>query len=291
MDAFKSPEKLQPGVNYPTAPDPTTTIRNQQTGNLQTAQQTQALNEPNQTSPFQYVRTVADPSAPSGFRIESGFSGSEAPVYEANTAARTGVGGVLPRAIGSVAGIAGTPFDVNKEAEAQRMALLNRQLAPIQEQERAALENRLANQGFDPRNKGPESGYQYAFDALNRKQAAETASALTSAGQYGLDVAKTARTEPFSELASLFGYVQPNTGGFVGQPNVNVAPTNVAGITQQGYENATQPALFNAQQQEQYRQAQLGALGSIFGTAAGGAARGYFSNPTPVNNMVKGWFS
>jgi hypothetical protein len=57
---------------------------------------------------------------------------------------------------------------------------------------------------------------------------------------------------------------------------VNVAPTNVAGINEQAYQDIAGPAKDYAALQEQYRQAQLGALASIAGSVAGGAARGYF---------------
>jgi hypothetical protein len=91
--------------------------------------------------------------------------------------------------------------------------------------------------------------------------------------------ALTQRNQPLSEFSSITQGTQPN---FVNTPNVQAAPVDVAGITQQGYQNSLVPW----QAQTQYNQALMGGLFGLGGAALGGfgsvAGRGGFGNPFGV---------
>ena len=285
---FKSPDTFTP----PPPPPPQNTIQQQTASNATTGITNQELNAPNQSTPFGTLSTVQDGTWSDGtpkFRITQSLSPEVQSVYDTYLKNQGAAGGLVSTAINNAGTALDKPFNLDTEAERRIIDLGTRRLDPIWGANEAATRARLANEGFTDEG---STGAKNAWDTFNRaRNDAYDQLMLTGYGT-AENNALAERNLPFQTLASIFGYGTPSvTPSWVNGPNTNVAPTNVAGITQTGYENTYNPAALNYQTNEASRQATLGGLASILGATAGGAARGYFSNPTPVNNMVKGWFS
>ncbi|MDO8595730.1 MAG: hypothetical protein Q7R45_03815, partial [Sulfuricaulis sp.] len=77
------------------------------------------------------------------------------------------------------------------------------------------------------------------------------------------------RNQPINEITALMAGGQVNQPQFGNTPQTSVANTDVAGITQQGYENSLIPW----KQQNSDRQAMMGGLFSLGGAALGGWGR------------------
>lgn len=148
-------------------------------------------------------------------------------------------------------------FDQNA-VESRLNDLGRMRLDPRFEQERAALETRLANQGLQPGSAAWNAQMtqfgQTQNDAYNQL-------ALTG-NQQAFGQAMTARQQPFNELASLLGGQQMTTPQYnINQP-APIANTDVGGLINNNYNQQYQ----NYQQQMAQRQSLLGGL---FGLGAG----------------------
>ncbi len=127
----------------------------------------------------------------------------------------------------------------------------------------------MANQGVAP---GSEAYDNASRDFGDQRDRDYTSAALAGRGQAEQE-ALAQRNQPLSEY---------NAVSYGQSPQVNAAPVDVAGITQQGYQNSLVPW----QAQTQYNQALMGGLfgmgGSVLGGAGNIAGRGGFGNPFGV---------
>lgn len=142
--------------------------------------------------------------------------------------------------------------------EARLFDLGSRRIDPVLERDRAALEQRLANQGLQPGSAAWEAQMgqhgQRANDAYNSL-------ALQGRGQ-AFGEMMSERQAPINEIAALLGGQQMATPNFqIAQP-AQAATTDVGGLINNAYNQNYQ----NYQTQMQQRQ---GLLGGLFGLASG----------------------
>jgi len=153
-------------------------------------------------------------------------------------------------------------------------------LQPQIERDRAALETKLANQGIMP---GSEA-YREAI-ALNDRATNDLRSqTVLNAGNYaqqeygmGTDARSralqeqlTLRNQPINEISALMSGGQVTMPQFQAYQGGNVAGTDIAGLTQQGYNN--QMAAY--QQKMNAQNSMLGGIAGMTGTILGGPIGG-----------------
>jgi hypothetical protein len=142
----------------------------------------------------------------------------------------------------------------------------------------AAFNNAAQQQGYE-QNLGQGTFYNQAANMLFQQNAAEAAFAnaglaqQTNQAQAGFNAAEAARNQwlqeqyanrnqPINEISALMSGSQVSQPNFVNAPSTQIPTTDVAGITQQGFQN--QMGLYNTQSQ-QYN----ALLGGVLGLGAG----------------------
>jgi len=166
-------------------------------------------------------------------------------------------------------GLLDTPFKLGNEAtESRLMELGSKRLDPMLQRRSDALETKLYNQGVMP---GTEAYREAMAEDTRGSNDAHNQLLLTGRGMANTELTAE-RNQPINEITALMSGGQVNQPQFGNTPQTSVANTDVAGITQQGYENSLIPwKQKNAQQQ-----AMMGGLFSLGGAALGGWAKGGF---------------
>ena len=150
-------------------------------------------------------------------------------------------------------------------------ALMDR-LNPQLDRDRAALESKLANQGVVA---GSEA-YREAMALADRQMNDARTHAILGAGTYAgqeldqglasrnqsLNEMMTQRSQPLNEIMAMMGKGQVTMPQFQSYRGGSVNPTDVAGITQQNYQNRV--AAYNAQLGQQ--NAMMGGLAGLGGS-------------------------
>lgn len=256
----------------PPAPDPVATAKAQTESNVKTATTQQQLNMVDQTNPYgsqKYTQTGTWADGTPRFSMETTLSPEEqrnqSQQWEFdNLTNQLGINQTK-----KLTGLLDTPFKIDNAAtEGRLMELGRKRLDPILQERNAALESKLYNQGvmpgteaYDRAMRADTQGQNDAYNQLLLGGRAQAATELTAE-----------RNQPINEITALMSGGQVNQPNFGQTPQAGVANTDIAGITQQGYENALIPwKQKNAQQQ-----AMMGGLFSLGGAALGGWARGGF---------------
>jgi hypothetical protein len=259
----------------PPAPDPVKTAQAQTDSNVKTSTTQQQLNMVDQTNPYgsqKYAQTGTWADGTPKFSMETTFSPEEQAKQKQqwefdNLTNQLGINQTK-----KLTGLLDTPFKINNEAtEGRLMELGRKRLDPLVEQRRAGLESRLYNQGVMP---GTEAytramtentqGDNDAYNQLLLGGRAQAASELTAE-----------RNQPINEITALMSGGQVNQPTFGNTPQTSVANTDIAGITQQGYENSLIPW----KQKNSQNQALMSGLFSLGGAALGGWGSSGFKLP------------
>lgn len=199
--------------------------------------------------------------------------------YDLERQVDTGTNRLALQGVGQASKILGTPFSLNgltPEAstgsiEADRAnvtnALMSR-MEPQFERDRAAMEQRLADQGIQAGNEA----YDRSMDELNRAKTDARLQAVLQAGAEGraqrADMAQLrqrelqekllGRSQPINEIGALLGTGQVGMPNFAPAAGVNVANTDVMRPIENEY--AAKMAGWNAQAQRQN-----GLMNGLFG--------------------------
>ena len=256
----------------PAAPDPVATANAQTASNVKTATTQQQLNMVDQTNPYgtqSYTQngTWADgtPRYSMTTKLSDPEQRNQDQQWEFDNLTNTlGINQTK-----KLTGLLDTPFKLDNAAtEGRLMELGRKRLDPVLQERNAALESKLYNQGVMP---GTEA-YDRAMRSDSQSQN-DAYNQLLLSGRAQANTELTAeRNQPINEITALMSGGQVNQPQFGTTPQSSVANTDVAGITQQGYENSLIPwKQKNAQQQ-----AMMGGLFSLGGAALGGWAKGGF---------------
>jgi hypothetical protein len=144
--------------------------------------------------------------------------------------------------------------------------------------QRAAFQNAAQEQGYQ-QNLGQGTFYNQAANQLFTQNAAQAAFAnaglaqQTNQAQAGFNAAEAARNQwlqeqyanrnqPINEISALMSGSQVSQPNFVNAPSTQIPTTDVAGITQQGFQN--QMGLYNTQMQQSNA-----LIGGVLGLGAG----------------------
>lgn len=238
------------------APDPQEVARAQAEANIKTAREQARLAMTGQMSDFGSVSYVKDPSSPSGYRAVQTLAPEEQALLGQQRDLRANLGDVTNTSLNNVSSAIAQPFNL-EAARGNQIADIQRTfLDPQWEQQRAALENRLLNQGIRPGSPQYENLMrqysQQKDDAYNKMWL----DAFTTANNAAL----TERNLPMQDYATLMGTMSPvsNQIPTASTPSPSVAPTNIADYIYKSY--GIDQA--NAQSQQQGLFSLAGTIGS-----------------------------
>lgn len=238
--------------------------------NTQNAQQNAAFNRLNQTDQFGNTLNYS----------QTGTDANGNPIFQASQSlGQTGqqfAGGF--GAIGQqYLDRAGQGLPSSQGAFDQAYDYATANLEPRFDRSRAAMENRLRNQGLDP----TSEAYKSASNDLALQQNEARNSLVTGLQGQMFNQGLQARQQGMSELAPGvqfgMGSLSPN---LINAPQVGVQNVDVAGLNQAAYNQQQQ----NYQQQVAQRNAMLGGLASIGGSILGAPMTGGAS----VGGMLAG---
>lgn len=222
--------------DFPTYLDPTA-IANQQFGmNRNTAASTYGFNASNQSNPYGSLAYKQVGTWPDGTpRYEANVSLS--PEEMSKQQAAWNIQGVQNQTALDQAKRAqeflAQPYDISNASTESRLMELGRQrLDPILAQKRAAKENQLANQGFVP---GTEA-YDRAMAEVGRNESDAYNQLLLTGRQQAVNEQQAARNQALGEFKNFGTPAAVQGPSFINTPNVNVANTDVSGLTTQAYQ-------------------------------------------------------
>lgn len=256
----------------PPAPDPVATAKAQTDSNVKTATTQQQLNMVDQTNPYgtqSYTQNGTWADGTPRYSMNTTLSAPEQRNQEQQWEFDNLTNTLGINQTKKLTGLLDTPFKLDNAATEGRLMELGRaRLDPILQQRNAALESKLYNQGVMP---GTEAYDRAMREDTQGQNDAYNQLLLTGRGQAASELTAE-RNQPINEITALMSGGQVNQPQFGNTPQTGVANTDIAGITQQGYENALIPwKQKNAQQQ-----AMMGGLFSLGGAALGGWAKGGF---------------
>lgn len=256
----------------PPAPDPVATANAQTASNVKTATTQQQLNMVDQTNPYgsqNYTENGKWADGTPRFSMNTTLSPQEQAKQDQQWQFDNLTNTLGINQTKKLTGLLDTPFKLDNAATESRLMDLGRsRLDPVLQQRTSALETKLYNQGVMP---GTEA-YDRAMKADTQGQNdAYNQLMLTGRGQADTELTAE-RNQPINEITALMSGGQVNQPQFGNTPAASVANTDVAGITQQGYNNSLLPW----QAQNTSNNAMMGGLFSLGGAALGGWGRNGF---------------
>ncbi len=228
----------------PAPPDPYKVADAQSKANIKTAQEQARLAMTGQTSDFGSISYERDPSSPSGYRAVQTLSPEDQALLGQQRDLRANLGDVTNTSLNNVSGAIGQPFDLSAARGREISDIQQTFLDPQWEQQRAALESRLLNQGIRPGSEQYENMMrqfgQQRDDAYNKM--------FLDAFNVANNAALTERNLPLQDYATLMGTMSPVSQQY---PNVNtpapgVAPTDIGSYIYNSYQAQANQAQNNA---------------------------------------------
>jgi hypothetical protein len=243
----------------PVAPSAASVASAQTASNVETAKATAQLNAVNTVGPNGNVTyTSADPDKdgiPNYTQTTTLSPAGQALLASTNTT-KQNLANVATDASGRLGGLISAPIDFSAQKDFLT-GLTSGALDKTWSQDEATLASTLANKGIA---EGSDA-YTRAFSDFRNDKSAAYNSANASNFTTALQDQLALRNQPINEILALAGQTQVGSPAVSSPAQVGVAGTDVAGITQQGVQNAQ-----NAYNQQQSN------LGGLFGTLGNVAA-------------------
>jgi hypothetical protein len=222
-------------MSAPKAPDPAKTAAAQTESNKATAVTQYGLNATNQVTPYgnlNYTQNGAWSDGTPRFTATQTLSPEQQKLYQQQTQ----LGGKLnDLAIGQtdrLSGVLSQPVDLSNEATESRLMELGRaRLDPLIDQRKKSTEAELINKGVRP---GTEA-YRRATTAVDQQTNDAYTQLLLSGRGQSVQEALAERNQPINEISALMGGGQVQSPSFVNTPTPGVNGTDVAGITNNAY--------------------------------------------------------
>jgi len=245
-------------MSAPKPPDPAKTAAAQAQSNKETAIAQYGLNATNQITPqgnLSYTQIGKWEDGTPRYQATQTYSPEQQKLYQQQTT----LGGKLnDLAIGQtdrLSGVLSQPVNLNNEAtESRLMELGRKRLDPLNAQRRSSTEADLINRGIRP---GTEA-YNRAMTSVGQQENDAYNELLLKGRAQSVQEALAERNQPINEISALMGGGQVTTPQFVNTPQPGVNGTDVAGITNNAYQ----------QKMQGYQSNMSGLLG--LGTAMGG---------------------
>ena len=268
----------------PAAPDPQKTAAAQTQSNINTASANSVIGNANERGPLGNVdytisgyENVGGVQVPKYTRTTT-LSPEQQRLYEQQTALGGQMNDIAGRQLTNLDYTLSQPLNMDGLPEAPTAdrgryeEAMNARLQPQMDRDRAALETKLANSGIMP---GSEA-YREAIALNDRSMNDLRSQTVLNAGNYALQeygMSTDARSralnerlqmcnQPINEISTLMNGGQVTMPQFQGYQGGNVAGTDIAGITQQNYQN--QMAAYEQKLKQQ--NSMMGGIGSLAGT-------------------------
>lgn len=268
----------------PAAPDPQKTAAAQTQSNINTASANSVIGNANERGPLGNVdytisgyENVGGVQVPKYTRTTT-LSPEQQRLYEQQTALGGQMNDIAGRQLTNLDNTLSQPLNMDGLPEAPTAdrgryeEAMYARLQPQMDRDRAALETKLANSGIMP---GSEA-YREAIALNDRSMNDLRSQTVLNAGNYAqqeygmstdarsraLNERLQMRNQPINEISTLMNGGQVTMPQFQGYQGGNVAGTDIAGITQQNYQN--QMAAY--EQKMAQRNAMLGGIGSLAGS-------------------------
>ena len=276
----------------PAAIDPVQTARAQSSANKETAIAQANLNMVNQYTPggsLEYSQRGLAADGTPQYAATQTLTPQNQRIFDLTQNASEQYGQTANNLLGNVKGQLSSPIDISSLGAAptydanfrdqQRQALITR-AQPTFDQQRTALETRLANQGLVA---GTEA-YDKEFDTYNRgyndfllgadinagNLAGNEYARMQQARQNQIGEMLLPRQQSLNELAALAGGTQVSTPSYVNTPQTGIQGTDIIGA--QGLAANQQNAAYQAQMGQ--NNAMMGGLFGLGGAALGGSLAG-----------------
>ncbi|RVL48486.1 tail fiber domain-containing protein [Sinorhizobium meliloti] len=247
-------------MSAPKAPDPAKTAAAQAQSNKETAIAQYGLNATNQVTPYgnlTYTQIGKWEDGTPRYQASTVLSPEQQKLYQQQTQ----LGGKLnDLALGQtdrLSGVLSQPVNLSNEAtEGRLMELGRKRLDPLMAQRKASTEADLINRGIRP---GTEA-YNRAMTSVGQQENDAYNELLLKGRGQSVQETLAERNQPINEISALLSGGQVTSPQFVNTPTPGVNGTDVAGITNNAYQ----------QQMAGYQSKMSGLLG--LGTAIGGWA-------------------
>ena len=235
--------------SQPDSPNPSDVANTQQGYNVGAAKSQNQINSYNQTNPFGSLNFGQDPNSPSGYNLNTGFSGPFQSLFNTQT-------GTLNNAAQNSSGMYSSPYDLQAQT-GKTTDLLNswnkQYLDPIFQQQQSNTDARLQNQGLAP----GSTAYNNAQNLLARNQGDVTNQYLSMNEPTAFSQALQQYQLPLQTIGALKQTI-PGLPSFGATPTASVQPPNYQAAAQNNFQN----------QQNQFQNT-ISGVGSLLGTAAG----------------------
>jgi hypothetical protein len=245
-------------MSAPKAPDPAKTAAAQTESNKATAVTQYGLNATNQVTPYGNLNYTQSGSWSDGtphFTATQTLSPEQKQLYDQQTQLGSKLNNLAIGQTDRLSGVLSSPVDLSNEATESRLMELGRsRLDPIIDQRKKSTEAELLNKGIRP---GTEA-YKRANTAVDQQTNDAYNQLLLSGRGQSVQEALAERNQPINEISALMGGGQVQSPSFVNTPQPGVNGTDVAGITNNAYN----------QNMQAYQSKMSGLLG--LGTALGG---------------------
>lgn len=245
-------------MSAPKAPDPAKTAAAQTESNKATAISQYGLNATNQVTPYGNLSYSQNGSWSDGtprFTATQTLSPEQQQLYQQQTQLGSKLNDLAIGQTDRLSGVLSSPIDLSNEATESRLMELGRaRLDPIIDQRKKSTEAELLNKGIRP---GTEA-YNRATTAVDQQTNDAYNQLLLSGRGQSVQEALAERNQPINEISALMGGGQVQSPSFVNTPTPGVNGTDVAGITNNAYN----------QNMQAYQSKMSGLLG--LGTALGG---------------------
>jgi hypothetical protein len=245
-------------MSAPKAPDPAKTAAAQTESNKATAVTQYGLNATNQVTPYGNLNYSQNGTWSDGtprFTATQSLSPEQQQLYNQQTQLGSKLNNLAIGQTDRLNGVLSQPVNLSNEATESRLMELGRaRLDPIIAQREKSTEAELLNKGVRP---GTEA-YRRATEAVGQQTNDAYNQLLLQGRGQSVQEALAERNQPINEISALMGGGQVQAPNFVNTPSPGVNGTDVAGITNNAYN----------QNMQGYQSKMSGLLG--LGTALGG---------------------
>lgn len=254
----------------PQSPSPTQTAAAQTGSNVSTAIANQQLNAIDQSGPWGSVKygqngtyDFTDPSTGQSYTLPkisqtTTLSPTQQGIFDAGQRTQQNLANTAESQSQRLDSLLSQPFSLSNDAtEARLLELGSKRLDPQLAQAREREIARLSNQGI----KLGSDAYKSAMNIFDQRENDARNQLLLTGRSQAVNEALLERNQPINEIIGLASGTQVQQPQFGGTPQVGMAGTDVAGITQADYANR-----YNAWQQQNAQSQSL--MGGLFGLGA-----------------------
>lgn len=223
-------------MQAPAPPSATQTAAAQTASNQATATTQTELNSINQNTPtgnLDYEQTGTWADGTPKLTATQTYTPAEQQLLGSQQTINQNLGNIGVTESAKLGTLLDQPFNVDQTTEDQLDTLGEQRLQPLQQKQTASLQQQLANQGISP---GSEA-YNNAMTLNSQSQNDANSSLILNGYQTAEQTAVQQRQEPINEILALGGQTQVSSPNYVNSPTTQVAGTDVAGLTNQQYQN------------------------------------------------------